>query len=36
MELKGRRCPRCGGKINNQQVRCKRCHTAQSRPKNKK
>jgi hypothetical protein len=35
MELKDRRCPRCGGKINNQKTRCKRCHTAQARPKKK-
>ena len=35
MKLKERRCPRCGGKINRQQTRCRRCHTAQQRPKKK-
>ncbi len=36
LELRKRRCPKCGAKLNNQRVRCKRCHAAQSRPKNKK
>ncbi len=36
MNLKSRRCPKCGGKINSQQIRCKRCHEAQSRPKKAK
>ncbi len=29
MKLKSRRCPKCGGKINSQQTRCKRCHETQ-------
>jgi ribosomal protein L40E len=33
MKLKSRRCPKCGGKINSQKTRCKRCHEAQGRPK---
>jgi hypothetical protein len=33
MNVKSRRCPKCGGKINSQQVRCKRCHEPQGRPK---
>jgi ribosomal protein L40E len=35
MNLKSRRCPKCGGKINSQKTRCKRCHEVQSRPKKK-
>ncbi len=31
--LKTRRCPKCGSALNNQRVRCKRCHAAQTRPK---
>jgi ribosomal protein L40E len=34
-QLKARRCPKCGGRINSQQVRCKRCHQQQQRPKKK-
>lgn len=30
--LKSLRCSKCGGKINNQQVRCRRCHGVQQRP----
>jgi predicted RNA-binding Zn-ribbon protein involved in translation (DUF1610 family) len=33
MQLKSRRCPKCGAKLNNQVIRCKRCHQAQSKPK---
>ena len=33
LELKARRCPKCGAKLNNQVVRCKRCHEKQTRPK---
>jgi hypothetical protein len=33
LKLKSRRCPKCGGKINSQQTRCKRCHESQQRPK---
>jgi predicted amidophosphoribosyltransferase len=33
MRLKNRRCPKCGAKINNQRVRCKRCSALQPRPK---
>jgi hypothetical protein len=36
MKLKSRTCPKCGGKINSQKVRCKRCHEVQRRPKKKK
>jgi ribosomal protein L40E len=36
MKLKARRCPKCGGKINSQQTRCKRCHETQRRPKKAK
>ncbi len=31
--LNSRRCPKCGGKVNNQKVRCKRCSQALTRPK---
>jgi hypothetical protein len=33
MKLKNRRCPKCGGAINSQRMRCKRCHESQGRPK---
>jgi hypothetical protein len=33
MKLKSRRCPKCGGAINSQKIRCKRCHEPQQRPK---
>jgi hypothetical protein len=33
MAMKSRRCPKCGGKINNQQIRCKRCACVQVRRK---
>jgi hypothetical protein len=33
MQLKQRRCPKCGAKLNNQVNRCKRCHEAQKKPK---
>ena len=29
LKLKARRCPKCGGKINSQVTRCKRCHEVQ-------
>jgi len=32
-QLKARRCGKCGGKLNNQVRRCKRCHATQGRPK---
>jgi hypothetical protein len=32
MKLKARKCGKCGGKINSQQVRCRRCHATQVRP----
>lgn len=36
LEVKDRRCPKCGAKINNQRVRCKKCSQALTRPvKNK-
>ena len=28
-------CPKCGAKINNQRVRCKKCAQALTRPKKK-
>lgn len=31
--LKLRRCSSCGGKLNNQVTRCKRCSTANAKPK---
>jgi ribosomal protein L40E len=31
--VRGRVCPKCGGKIGSQRVRCKRCHQEQTRPK---
>jgi hypothetical protein len=33
MQLKERRCPKCGAKLNNQVKRCKRCHEVQKKPK---
>jgi ribosomal protein L40E len=33
MKLLGRRCAKCGAKLNNQVKRCKRCHATLSRPK---
>jgi ribosomal protein L40E len=36
MKLKSRRCPKCGGAINSQKTRCKRCHATQTRPKKTK
>jgi len=32
-QLKERRCPKCGAKINNQRTRCKRCACGLNRPK---
>jgi hypothetical protein len=32
-KMKARRCRKCGGKLNTQQVRCKRCSEKNSRPK---
>lgn len=31
-KLKARRCSKCGGKLNSQQVRCRRCHAVAGRP----
>ena len=31
--VNSRRCPKCGAKINNQKVRCKKCSQALTRPK---
>lgn len=31
-QLKNRRCPKCGCKLNRQQTRCRRCHLAQTHP----
>lgn len=36
MILKTRRCSSCGGKINNQLIRCKKCGSAQPKPKKNK
>lgn len=36
MELKRRRCSKCGCKLNPQLTRCSRCSSKQSRPKKKK
>ncbi|MEX2176013.1 MAG: hypothetical protein WD872_16745 [Pirellulaceae bacterium] len=33
---KSRRCPKCGGKLNNQVTRCKRCANAVSKPRKSK
>ena len=33
MQVKSRRCPKCGAKLNSLVVRCKRCHKEQVRPK---
>ncbi|MDO4558886.1 MAG: hypothetical protein Q4C47_07970 [Planctomycetia bacterium] len=30
--LKKRRCPKCGGAVNSQRVRCKRCSSKVPRP----
>jgi predicted amidophosphoribosyltransferase len=32
LETKERRCPKCGAKVNNQRVRCKKCAGELSRP----
>jgi reverse gyrase len=34
-QVNSRRCPKCGGKVNNQRVRCKKCSQALTRPKKK-
>ena len=33
MTLKTRRCRKCGGKLNNQVTRCKRCHKVAAKPR---
>jgi hypothetical protein len=33
MQLKNRRCSKCGAKLNRQLKRCSRCSSAQARPK---
>lgn len=33
MKKKSRRCPKCGGAINTQRTRCKRCNQTQTKPK---
>ena len=33
MQLKNRRCPRCGAKLNNQVKRCKRCAAVAGKPR---
>lgn len=33
MKLKNRRCPKCGGMVNNQRKRCKRCSQVLTKPK---
>jgi hypothetical protein len=36
MQVKDRVCPKCGAKINNQRVRCKKCSQELSRPSMRK
>jgi len=36
LEVRDRRCPKCGAKINNQRVRCKKCSQELSRPAKRK
>lgn len=36
MELKQRRCGKCGAKLNRQLKRCPRCSARQGRPKSRK
>jgi predicted amidophosphoribosyltransferase len=36
LEVKDRHCPKCGAKINNQRVRCKKCSQELSRPAKRK
>jgi ribosomal protein L40E len=33
MQVKSRRCSKCGAKLNSLVTRCKRCHEKQNRPK---
>lgn len=33
LQRKARRCPKCGAKLNNQRVRCKRCAKSVKLPK---
>jgi hypothetical protein len=33
MQLKSRRCPKCGGALNNQKKRCKRCSAVAPKPR---
>ena len=33
LQLKARRCPKCGAKLNTQVMRCRKCHATQVRPK---
>jgi len=36
LQLKNRRCPKCGAKVNNQVKRCKRCAGMLSKPRKRK
>jgi hypothetical protein len=33
MQLRNRRCPKCGAKLNNQVKRCKRCTMVVGKPR---
>ena len=33
MQLKNRRCSKCGAKLNNQKKRCKRCSAVAGKPR---
>jgi hypothetical protein len=33
LKLKARRCAKCGGKLNNQVKRCRRCSAAAGKPR---
>jgi hypothetical protein len=33
LQLKNRRCAKCGAKVNNQVKRCKRCSSSLSKPR---
>ncbi len=36
LQLKNRRCGKCGAKLNNQVTRCKRCAAPAGKPRKKK